>query len=294
MKSPEVAAVVALTRHSSPQYKTVMCSNHHDCKFASSCNFAHSESELRTVQQNLAEINPNYKGTLCKYFMSSGQCEFGSICQYAHGEAELRRSHSPAVAGQHQHPSSNKQTNYNNSYLPQANLTSPQFKTILCKNFEDTGKCDFAFRCQFAHGEPELRTVTQNYLQLSQQTGKREVRGVRSPPVQTAQKRELCKVWLQTGNCSRLYCSAAHCLDELTKLQLCRNMRERGYCPYGSTCQMCQSPSDLLSSPSLSPTPTTTTLAPRPIKVVLCQSYSQGSHCDRGRSCTFAHGLEEL
>ena len=25
-------------------------------------------------------------GTLCKYYMSTGQCEFGSICQYAHGE----------------------------------------------------------------------------------------------------------------------------------------------------------------------------------------------------------------
>ena len=34
-----------------------------DCKFGSiNCNFAHSEEELRTVQENLAEINPNYKG----------------------------------------------------------------------------------------------------------------------------------------------------------------------------------------------------------------------------------------
>ena len=34
-----------------------------DCKFGSvNCNFAHSEDELRTVQENLAEINPNYKG----------------------------------------------------------------------------------------------------------------------------------------------------------------------------------------------------------------------------------------
>ena len=46
----------------SPQYKTVLC-NQTDCKFGSeSCNFAHTVAELRTVQQNLAEINPNYKG----------------------------------------------------------------------------------------------------------------------------------------------------------------------------------------------------------------------------------------
>lgn len=86
---------------------------------------------------------------------------------------------------------------------------------------------------------------------------------MRSPPVQTAQKRDLCSVWLQTGNCSRLYCSAAHCLDELTSLL----------------------------SPSLSPTPQP---GPRPVKVVLCQSYSNAGHCDRGMSCTFAHGLSEL
>ena len=34
---------------------------------------------------NLAALNPNYKGSLCKYFMTTGECEFGSICQYAHG-----------------------------------------------------------------------------------------------------------------------------------------------------------------------------------------------------------------
>ena len=48
----------------SPQYKTILC-NQSDCKFGSAnCNFAHSEDEIRTVQQNLAEINPNYKGIL--------------------------------------------------------------------------------------------------------------------------------------------------------------------------------------------------------------------------------------
>ena len=66
------------------------------------------------MQQNLAEINPNYKGliffnfskfssssypgTLCKYFQKDGVCEFGSLCQYAHGESELRKINvNPAV-----------------------------------------------------------------------------------------------------------------------------------------------------------------------------------------------------
>ena len=42
-------------------------------------------SQVRNVQMNLAALNPNYKGSLCKYFMTTGECEFGSICQYAHG-----------------------------------------------------------------------------------------------------------------------------------------------------------------------------------------------------------------
>ena len=86
VKSSEVHNnMSSASKHISPQYKTILC-NQPDCKFGSAnCNFAHSQDELRTVQQNLAEINPNYKGTLCKYFMSTGKCEFGSICQYAHG-----------------------------------------------------------------------------------------------------------------------------------------------------------------------------------------------------------------
>ena len=91
--------------------------------------------------------------------MSSGECQYGSICQYAHGESELRRSGSPSDHHQHHHPSI-KPTNYNNAYLPEVPLPSPQFKTILCKNFEDTGKCDFAFRCQFAHGKSVAPVVS--------------------------------------------------------------------------------------------------------------------------------------
>lgn len=92
-------------------------------------------------------------------------------------------------------------------------------------------------------------------------------RTARSPPgPPPGQKRDLCSLWLQTGSCGRLYCSSAHCLDELGSLPL---------------------------SPSLSP-PVTPQPGPRPVKVVLCQSYSSAGHCDRGASCTFAHGLSEL
>ena len=32
----------------------------------------------------------------------------------------------------------------------------------------------------------------------------------------------------------------------------------------------------------------------KPVKVVLCQQYSQAGNCERGEACQFAHGLQEL
>ena len=32
----------------------------------------------------------------------------------------------------------------------------------------------------------------------------------------------------------------------------------------------------------------------RPVKVVLCQQYTQAGDCERGEACHFAHGLQEL
>lgn len=91
--------------------------------------------------------------------MTTGQCEFGSICQYAHGDSELRVNQSPT---------SSKLINYNNSFLAENHFNSPQFKTILCKNFEDTGKCDFASRCQFAHGKLRELDITICYYSVLQ------------------------------------------------------------------------------------------------------------------------------
>lgn len=34
--------------------------------------------------------------------------------------------------------------------------------------------------------------------------------------------------------------------------------------------------------------------ASKPVKVVLCQKFSNSDRCDKGTACTFAHGLSEL
>jgi len=53
------------------------------------------------------------------------------------------------------------------------------YKTELCRSFVDTGNCRYGAKCQFAHGEHELRPV------------------MRHPKYKT----EVCKKFSNTGNC---------------------------------------------------------------------------------------------
>lgn len=36
-------------------------------------------------------------------------------------------------------------------------IKSERYKTELCKNFEETGKCNYGKKCEFAHGKMELK-----------------------------------------------------------------------------------------------------------------------------------------
>lgn len=42
------------------------------------------------------------------------------------------------------------------------NLTSSRYKTELCRSFAEVGACKYGDKCQFAHGEDELRTITRH------------------------------------------------------------------------------------------------------------------------------------
>ena len=159
-----------------------------------------------------------------------------------------------------------KQVNHNYSQQSE-DITSPQYKTTLCKNYQDSGKCDFAARCQFAHGQLELRTLGQNYLQLN-------------PQYKTA----MCSHFTEHGSCPQGHnCQFSHGMQELRqaagqdrlgmergqagpasrqneqgaggrgvggsgpvagpgyKTQPCRNMKDTGHCSYGPACQFAHS-----------------------------------------------------
>ena len=126
------------------------------------------------------------------------------------GEQELRRTAGGVV-------SPGKQ-NYNISVLRHTSA-GPQYKTQLCKNYQDTGLCDFGSHCQFAHGRLELRNINQNHYQ----SGGRSVTSGMSPvssvsPGGPLRVQNLCQSWLQNGVCvSGGMCGAAHSLNELSQ-----------------------------------------------------------------------------
>lgn len=69
------------------------------------------------------------------------------------------------------------------------------YKTELCRSFEETGKCRYATKCQFAHGRAELRPV------------------LRHPKYKT----EICKTFQSTGSCPySTRCRFIHLVPEET------------------------------------------------------------------------------
>uniref|UniRef100_A0A7S0EY75 C3H1-type domain-containing protein n=1 Tax=Hanusia phi TaxID=3032 RepID=A0A7S0EY75_9CRYP len=138
--------------------KTRICKNWKEtgfCRFGDRCNFAHGDSELRTVSPSVVEAAArpaarkqeccpqdkptvgvvaaarNYKTQMCKNFEAHGFCGFGDKCNFAHGVEELRTGSRPV-------------------------LDTRLFKTRLCKTFEQKGKCPYGDNCTYAHGTSEL------------------------------------------------------------------------------------------------------------------------------------------
>lgn len=74
-----------------------------------------------------------------------------------------------------------------------------RYKTELCRPFQDSGFCKYGDKCQFAHGEQDLRSL----------------------PRHPKYKTELCRTYHTRGICpygSR--CHFIHCVDEARKAQL--------------------------------------------------------------------------
>merc|ERR1711974_482652 len=73
-------------------------------------------------------------------------------------------------------------------------VNTSRYKTELCRPFSEHGTCKYGEKCQFAHGQPELRTVT------------------RHPKYKT----DLCRTYHSVGFCPYgPRCHFVHALDEV-------------------------------------------------------------------------------
>ena len=128
-------------------YKTSLCQFYlkGPCKNGDSCSYAHGTSELRSMTGgSIAEIESGgkkslFKTTLCAKFVTFGECPFGLGCNFAHGVKELQMSLNASTVMQKEEEEKAK--------------SNPSYKTTLCKNYIAGLFCQFAEKCQYAHGK---------------------------------------------------------------------------------------------------------------------------------------------
>lgn len=115
-----------------------------------------------------------FKTVLCKHYGQSGTCSYGDKCQFAHGFQELKNPTSNSMTMNLNNNNNNMNINNMmgmNTGQEQTKKQPPNpsnFKIVKCKNYEQTGTCKYGSVCTFAHGDNELRTKSDNNLQMSE------------------------------------------------------------------------------------------------------------------------------
>ncbi|CAI2178434.1 6132_t:CDS:2 [Funneliformis geosporum] len=94
--------------------------------------------------------NPLYKTRLCERFETEGYCPYGPKCTFAHGTVELRER--PA----------NAEEKIDTPPTAKDGPDNPLYKTRLCERFMKESFCQYGPKCNFAHGEHELRDRPNN------------------------------------------------------------------------------------------------------------------------------------
>ena len=87
-----------------------------------------------------------YKTSLCRHWEQTKTCSLGSMCTFAHGHAELRKINDPMPED---FPGRNN-----------VGALFSNYKTQICRNYQQTGECKFESYCCYAHGSDQLRGLT--------------------------------------------------------------------------------------------------------------------------------------
>lgn len=136
------------------------------CSRGDTCYFAH-----------VKDPGSNFKKLPCKNLAMTGHCSFGNKCTYMHGDekvsggpkiaAPVRSKAIPTSVPPGADPSHYKKqicknwrdnscTRGRECFYAHGVKELANYKRVICKNFETTGKCEFGAECSFAHGEKEL------------------------------------------------------------------------------------------------------------------------------------------
>jgi hypothetical protein len=304
LRTPQGDSVKDVGGNKKVKLKTKLCEKFlqfGDCPFGMSCNYAHGVRELQKAAAATSNTtggdaggesdNPSFKTALCKSYMAGMYCHFGQRCQYAHGRHELREK------AQLKPDELDEETR---KKLKEKNSQRPDYKTKLCKNFEQNGSCEFQELCNFAHGQEELKPAPE----------KPAVGAAGSDQTSNSHyKTKLCK---NGSSCTfGSACKFAHSADELRSAPAGGTpslgygssgygnyFGAYGYPSYGPYSYAAYNSSGYGGAPGSTGSAASGTGAsagtPSSYKTVLCKNYTEGQKCRFGTSCQFAHGQHEL
>ena len=160
-----------------------------------------------------------------------------------------------------------------------SNTRADQFyKTRICKNWEQTGSCQYGARCNFAHGDDEMRAnPSLPGWSATAASARPSTRRQQEPPEETDPR-----------------------AAPLYKTRMCKNYELSGACKFGDRCIFAHGKEELRrGSGGLSAVASSAACnsaackASGGFKKRLCERFSSGS-CFYGARCTFAHGPEDL
>ncbi|PWA36511.1 Zinc finger, CCCH-type [Artemisia annua] len=214
-------------------YKTRLCQQFVDgtCpKAADGCNYAHGPSDLRAPPLNWNEDRGRIgKRGICWKFSSGEECPYGDNCSYIHdatmfnvgGAMDSGRARESSVIniktvvdqGQSQTVGRAVQvrTASSDQDVLRTSVKGTYWKTKTCNQWETTGHCVFADKCNYAHGLAELNTpirrvegdglVAANRVRIPMATDS----AAAAPPVQQGKWFEKLAGKLAGGKLKRIY-----------------------------------------------------------------------------------------
>lgn len=239
-------------------YKTELCrafSKDGFCRYNSKCQFAHGLEELRAnpnASQKILRLQKGSSTTTARYVGSTNSSySFAtndiSKENKSDSNGDLRADRFSVMRSRETASPTGRAIN---SITPKTLVKDPRvYKTELCKKFQETGDCPYGTKCQFAHGNHELRArmplsvaehTRYSEAELSEdQKKERELDMDQNLANDKAAANELASP-RNAGPDPRLY-----------KTELCRSFNRTGYCRYGLKCQFAHGLNELRPSPRL-------------------------------------------